>query len=411
MPIAIKEKMREYQDMCEASPDKFIFFEQPALLDESREAVEKLIHAPADTVVFVSNATEAVNTVFRNIKWNEDGKDVIVFFSTVYPACAKVADFTLDYFGPDRVGIKEIPLNYPLEDEEIIQLFRDAVADIQKEGKRARICTFDVVSSNPGLVFPWVEMCKVCKELDVLSMVDGAQGLGMVPLDIAAADPDFFTSNAHKWLHVPRGCAIFYCPLRNQPLIPSTLATSHGYEPKLTTRKNPLPPTTKSRFVANFEFVGTKDRSPDLATKDAIAWRRDVCGGEDRIMNYIWDLNKKGAKYVAEQLGTEVLENKKGTLTNCGMANIALPVWVGEKGAGAGENDMVMTQEEAGRAFNWVMATLKDEYRTRVPCFVFMGRLWVRFSAQIYLDMRDYEHGAKALKELVARMAKGEHNK
>lgn len=44
-------------------------------------------------------------------------------------------------------------------------------------------------------------------------------------------------------------------------------------------------------------------------------------------MNYLWDLNKKGSKLVADMLGTEVLENSKGTLTNCAMANIALPVW------------------------------------------------------------------------------------
>jgi selenocysteine lyase/cysteine desulfurase len=274
-------------------------------LDESREALEDLVNAPRNTVVFVGNATEGVNTVFRNLQWNEDGKDVIIFFSTIYEACAKITDFVVDYFGTSRVVSKEIQLQYPLEDDEIIQRFRNAVAEVEAEGKRARICVFDVVSSKPGVVFPWEELCKVCEELGVLSLVDGAQGVGMVRLDLTKADPDFFTSNCHKWLFVPRGCAMFYVPKRNQHLIATTLATSHGYVPKTAQRGTPLPPKAKSPFVSNFEFTGTKDVSGYLAVKDAIAWRRDTCGGEERILAYLWDLNKRGTKHVAEKLETK----------------------------------------------------------------------------------------------------------
>lgn len=409
IPLDIKEKFRTYQDMSEAAPDKFLRYDMTNLLDEAREAVAKVVNAPTDTVVFAANATEAVNTVFRNMKWNPDGKDVMVFFSTIYPACAKVADFLVDYFGTNHVGVREIPLDYPLEDAEIVQLFRDTVADIEKEGKRARICTFDVVSSMPGIVFPWEEMCKVCKELGVLSMVDGAQGIGMVKLDLAAADPDFFTSNCHKWLFAPRGCAIIYCPLRNQHMIETTLATSHGYVSKAIVRRNPYPPSSKTPFVKNFDLVATKDRAQYIVTKDAIAWRKDVCGGEERIRSYLWDLNKKGSKYVAEQLKTEVLENKKGTLTDCAMGNVALPIWIGEKGANAQDDDVVLTEEDSVKAGQWMMKIMKDEHHTLMPLFELGGRVWVRISAQIYLDMQDYEYAVKVLKDLTARVAKGEY--
>lgn len=41
----------------------------------------KLLHAPhVDTVVFVPNATVGVNTVLRNLTWDEDGKDEILYF-------------------------------------------------------------------------------------------------------------------------------------------------------------------------------------------------------------------------------------------------------------------------------------------------------------------------------------------
>ncbi|OAQ75242.1 cysteine desulfurylase [Purpureocillium lilacinum] len=408
LPKAVLARLRHYQDAAEARPDSFIRYDYPKLLDESRVAVAALVNAPVETVVFVSNATEGVNTVIKNLAWNDDAKDVILTFSTAYEACAKVADYIVDSTG-GKVEHREITIDYPLEDEEILQAFREAVKAVEKDGKRARVCIFDVVSSRPGVAFPYIDMIKVCKELGVISMVDGAQGIGMVPLDLTNADPDFFVSNCHKWLHVPRGCAIFYVPVRNQHLIPTTLATSHGYIPKSIARGSPLPPSAKGQFVNNFEFVGTKDNGPYLCVKDGIAWRRDVLGGEDKILAYLWDLNKKGIKYVADVLGTEILENSKGTMTNCSMANVALPIWIGEKGRGAKESDAVVATQDQGTAFQWMSRTMVDDYKTFMSLFVLGNRYWIRISASVYLDMADYEVAGKVLKELSARVAKKEY--
>ncbi|KAM0425086.1 hypothetical protein ACHAPT_009646 [Fusarium lateritium] len=401
-PKAIKAKFREYQDASEARPDVFIRYEYPKLLDESRAAVAKILNAPEDGVVFVSNATVGVNTVFRNMAWNRDGKDVIISFSTIYEACGKVADFLADYYD-GNVTHREIEITYPIDDDVILKRFEDTVKQIEAEGKRARICTFDVVSSRPGVVFPWQAMIKACRRLNVLSMVDGAQGIGMVKLDLSAADPDFFVSNCHKWLHVPRGCAVFYVPQRNQALLPTTLATSHGYVPKLVKRTTPLPPSSKSPYITNFEFVGTLDNSPYLCVKDAIKWRQDVLGGEDAVLAYLWDLNKKGTDIVAKALNTVVMENSTGTLRNCAMGNVALPLWAG-KGEGT-----VVPAEETQKAFQWMLTTLIDDYKTFLSLFIHGGRFWARFSAQVYLELEDYEWVGGVLKELCERVAKKEY--
>lgn len=412
IPRAIQAKLRHYQDEIEARPDPFVRFDLAGLSDAAREAVATVVNAPVETVVFVNNATEGVNTVFRNLKWDADGKDVALYFTTVYDACGKVVDFLHDYHGDGHLTSREIEISYPIEDDEIVRRFRDTVRQVEAEGKRAKVCLFDVVSSRPGVLFPWQAMVKACRELGVLSLVDGAQGIGMVPLDLAAADPDFFVSNCHKWLFVPRGCAVFYVPVRNQHLVPTTLATSHGYIPKEGKRTAPPTlPASKSFFVNNFEWTGTRDYSPVFCVKDAVAYRKEVLGGEERILNYLWDLNKKGSKRAAEILGTEVLENSKGTLTNCSMANVALPLWLGEKGAGAKEDEVVIPEEEGGQAVAFIMRTLFEDYKTIVPTFWLGKRFWVRISAQVYLDVADYEYGAEALKKLVERVGQGEHTR
>ncbi|KAK4121480.1 PLP-dependent transferase [Parathielavia appendiculata] len=417
IPRLIQSKLRFYQDLAEARPDPFIRYEYPKLLDESRAAIAKLLRVPTDTAVFVANATVGVNTVLRNLVWNADGKDEILYFNTIYGGCAK----TVDYVVEDRQGLVSsrcIPLSYPCEDDAILSAFHSAVAESLSQGKRPRLCLFDVVSSLPGVRFPFEAVTAACREKGILSLIDGAQGVGMVDLDLGAVDPDFFVSNCHKWLHVPRGCAVFYVPLRNQALIRSTLPTSHGFVPRpspeqqANIRINPLPPSDKSEFVNAFEFVGTVDNAPYLCVKDSIQWREEVLGGEERIREALTELARQGGKKVAEILGTKVLDNASRSLTRCSMVNVALPLAVQpDEEDRALEGDLAglpaIPNSDVSAVTNWILQTLIDEHETFVTLFVYGGQWWARLSAQVFLELDDFEWAGQTLKEVCARVAKG----
>ncbi|KAK5653236.1 hypothetical protein OQA88_9135 [Cercophora sp. LCS_1] len=417
IPRAIQTKMRAYQDLAEARPDPFLRYDYGHLLDESRAAVAKLLNVSTETVVFVSNATVGVNTVLRNLVWNPDGKDEILYFDTIYGGCGKTIDYVVEA-SRGLVSSRAIKPVYPCEDDNIVQLFRAGVAASKAAGKRPRVCLFDVVSSLPGIRFPFELVAAACKEEGVLSLVDGAQGIGMVKLDLAAADPDFFVSNCHKWLHVPRGCAVFYVPLRNQALIRSTVPTSHGFVPLENGEKprfNPLPPSAKSAFVNAFEFVGTLDNAPYLCVKDSIEWREKVLGGEDRILAYQEGLARQGGARVAEILGTKIFENQGKTLARCAMVCVALPLAVepGQWDEKPRDEDLeglhVIPAAEVGKARQWILDTLIRDYKTFVALFDYRGRLWVRISAQVYLEMEDFEWAGKTLKEVCERVQKGDY--
>ena len=401
------------------------------------------MNVPVSTVVFVSNATIGINTVLRNLVWDADGNDEILYFDTIYPGCGKTIDYIVESsYG--RVSARVIPILYPCEDDAIVSSFHDAVSQSRKEGKRPRVCVYDVVSSQPGVRFPFEAVTAACRDEGILSCIDGAQGIGMVKLDLAAVDPDFFVSNCHKWLHVPRGCAVFYVPERNQALIRSTLPTSHGWEPlpdvaadadvatgstegkKKKKRNNPLPPNGKSVFVNAFQFVGTLDNSPYLCVKDSIRWRAEVLGGEDKIMAYTENLAREGGKRVASILGTNrVLENESKTLGRCAMVNVALPLAVAFDGddedekerdpdvlanVNGDENGVKLTflpAADVSSVTNWIQKTQIEEFKTFVPLFVYRGRWWARLSAQVYLDMEDFEFIGGVLKAVCERAGKG----
>ena len=93
-----------------------------------------------------------------------------------------------------------IEIEYPIEDDEIVERFRDMVEMVNRDGsQRVKIALFDTVVAFPGVRMPWEALVKACRELGVLSLIDGAHGIGHIDLtDLGEVGPDFFTSNCYK---------------------------------------------------------------------------------------------------------------------------------------------------------------------------------------------------------------------
>jgi selenocysteine lyase/cysteine desulfurase len=287
----------------------------------------------------------------------------------------------------------------------------------------------------PGVRMPFERLTQKCKELGVMSCIDGAHGVGHVEIDLGTLDPDFFVSNCHKWLHVPRGCAIFHVADRNQGIIRSTLPTSHGFIPKGEKPVSPFPKRTfaqshaqpgieqnsseqsaftksafvdmeKPAFVANFEFVGTIDNSPYLCVPTALKWRESI-GGEDAIRNYCQTLVRQAAQHVAQVLGTEVMENSTGTLGRCCLSNVRLPISLPKVQDVATKHGI--DKEDVGiMVRDWMKKLSCEEYSTFIMIYWYGGVWWTRLSGQVYLEMKDFEWAAETLKDMCARAEKGE---
>lgn len=202
---------------------------------------------------------------------------------------------------------------------------------------------------------------------------------------------------------------MFYVPERNQHLIRSSLPTSHGFSPLPKEGGveivNPLmvSASPKSKFVMLFQFVATIDVSSYLCIVEALRFRKEVCGGEQKIMQHCVDISNEAGRQAAGILGTEVMENAEKTLTRCSMTNFTLPLKIGDA---KGE----IPSKDAYLVASWITAVLAKEYDIYCPAFVHAGKFWTRFSGQIYLEMEDYAMGAEALSNLCGRAAKGEYS-
>jgi cysteine desulfurase/selenocysteine lyase len=73
-----------------------------------------------------------------------------------------------------------------------------------------RVVSLSAVHWCTGLPLPLVEIGRLCAERDVLLVVDGAQGVGLVDIDVRAAGIAAMAFSAWKWLLGPIGLGALY---------------------------------------------------------------------------------------------------------------------------------------------------------------------------------------------------------
>jgi len=71
------------------------------------------------------------------------------------------------------------------------------------------ICVSDVIAWT-GLRMPIRELAELAHAHGALMVVDGAQSIGHVPVDVAALGVDAYAASGHKWLCGPKGTGMLY---------------------------------------------------------------------------------------------------------------------------------------------------------------------------------------------------------
>ena len=197
-PKSVQKRLHECQALSEARPDSFVRYQYPPMLDQNRAAMAHFLGVPVDEIVFVPNATTAINVVLRSLRYERG--DVILHLSTVYGAIDKTIQYLCE---TTEVGNVNVAVQYPIDDELLVSLFRGGIQSVKSEGKTVKIAIFDTISSLPGIRVPWEKLVEVCKDEGVLSMVDGAHGVGHIELGLAKVQPDFFASKSIPEISLP----------------------------------------------------------------------------------------------------------------------------------------------------------------------------------------------------------------
>jgi len=90
------------------------------------------------------------------------------------------------------------------EPEETLQSAKDQISD------KTKLMAFSHVSCQSGNRVPAKEICKAGRDAGAYILIDGAQSVGDIFVNVQDYDCDFYVGNGHKWICGPRGTSFLY---------------------------------------------------------------------------------------------------------------------------------------------------------------------------------------------------------
>lgn len=160
-----------------------------------KEQFAKLIHAGAGNIVITESTTAGINLAAQILRPGP-GQNVVVtdlaFMSNTYPWLAGQSAAAEVRFVKSRGG--KIPME-------------DLAAKIDERTAAVTLCAVTVGS---GFRFDLSAVHAITSRYDVPLIVDGAQALGVIDIDVNDPPLDFLAGTASKWLMGPTGVGFLY---------------------------------------------------------------------------------------------------------------------------------------------------------------------------------------------------------
>lgn len=168
--------------------------------DETRDVVKDFIHAKnSDEIVFTSGTTDSMNTIVFGYFKNILNKDDEVLITKSEHASNVLPWFVLEKMG--KCTVKYIPLN---EDHEVtLENVKSSIT------KNTKVISIAHVSNVIGDVRDIEGIGEVAKENNLYFVVDAAQSVSHINIDVVKSNVSFLAFSGHKMCG-PTGVGVLY---------------------------------------------------------------------------------------------------------------------------------------------------------------------------------------------------------
>ena len=168
--------------------------------EQARQTVAQFINAPAaDQVIFTKGTTESINLVATTFgeRFVEAGDEILI---THMEHHSNIVPWQL------MCGRHGATLR-------VADIREDGVLDMddfkRKLTTKTKLVAFAHVSNTLGTINPAQELVKLAHDAGARVLIDGAQAVAHLPVDVQALDCDFYCFSAHK-IYGPMGNGVLF---------------------------------------------------------------------------------------------------------------------------------------------------------------------------------------------------------
>lgn len=276
-PRTVALTQQQWRARMDANATRFFRRELAPGMATASRAVAEFLGAPAgDTVALVTNVTTAMNIAVSSVPLAAGDEFLLTDhgYSTSTWAVERRAR---------EVGASVVTARIPLAADAA----EIAAAVLAAVTPRTKVALIDHVSSSTARRFPVEELVPALQERGVIVIVDAAHAPGMLPIDLAALNPDYWGGNLHKWAYAPRSAGAFWAT----PKWRSTV-------------RNPIVSWGEDeQFPLNLQEIGTNDPTARLSAPSGIAFLRAL--SPERVREHNVKLAEYGQAALASALDVD----------------------------------------------------------------------------------------------------------
>jgi selenocysteine lyase/cysteine desulfurase len=168
--------------------------------ETTRKLLAEFLRVTPEEIVITRNTSEASNLVSSGLDLHAG--DEVVLFSDNHPSNLEAWKVKAKRFGYTVKVVDQV--NPHPGDEYYLDAFTRQMTE------RTKVLGFTHLTSTVGDLFPARELCRRAREKGVLTLVDGAQSMGLLDVDLSDMQPDFYAASGHKWPCGPKEVGVLY---------------------------------------------------------------------------------------------------------------------------------------------------------------------------------------------------------
>jgi selenocysteine lyase/cysteine desulfurase len=161
-----------------------------------KKILSELLNCSPDELGLIHNTAEGMNFISHGMDFVPEDEVILLeneYPSNVYP-----------WRHLEKKGVKLVTTPMETSPEAFLKALKPLITD------KTRAISLSAVHWCTGMPLPLEQIGALCKEKGIDFVVDGAQGVGLQPLDTQKANIDYMAFPAWKWLLGPLGLGVLY---------------------------------------------------------------------------------------------------------------------------------------------------------------------------------------------------------